>query len=58
MNFTDNPLETLMKRPPRPQAPRPEKPPAGSRCAGCPYWRGLPCGFCFQSRPGRPGGGR
>lgn len=37
MNFTANPLEREMKRRPRPQAPRPDKPPEGSRCCGCPY---------------------
>lgn len=41
MNFTANPLEREMKRRPRPQAPRPELPPRGSRCSGCPYWRGI-----------------
>ena len=44
MNFTANPLEREMKRRPRPQAPRPDEPPEGSRCCGCPYWRGIPCG--------------
>ena len=58
MNFTANPLEREMKRRPRPQAPRPEQPPRGSRCSGCPYWRGIPCGSCYQALLSRPGGGR
>ncbi len=56
MNFTANPLEREMTRRPRPQAPRLEQPPKGSRCCGCPYWRGIPCGSCFQSLLGRPDG--
>ncbi|USF26494.1 hypothetical protein N510_001422 [Firmicutes bacterium ASF500] len=56
MNFTSNPLEREMKRRPRPRAPRPEQPPRGSRCCGCPYWRGIPCGSCFQSLLKKPGG--
>ena len=49
MNFTSNPLEREMKRRPRPRAPRPEQPREGSRCCGCPYWRGIPCGSCLIS---------
>lgn len=56
MNFTTNPLEREMKRLPRPRAPRPEQPPKGSLCSGCPYWRGIPCVSCFQSLLSRPGG--
>ena len=56
MNFTANPLEREMKRRPRPQPPRPDKPPEGSRCCGCPYWRGIPCGSCFQSLLKKTGG--
>ena len=56
MNFTSNPLEREMKRRPRPRAPRPEQPREGSRCRGWPYWRGIPCGSCFQSLLKKPGG--
>ena len=41
MRFTNSPFEKMMKQKPRPQAPAPAKPPRGSRCSGCPYWRGI-----------------
>ena len=44
MRFTNSPFETMMKQKPRPQAPATPKPPRGSRCSGCPYWRGI--GLC------------
>lgn len=40
MNFTNNPYEKMMKQKPRPLAPSIPKAPKGSRCSGCPYWRG------------------
>ena len=43
MNFTASSFERMMKQKPRPQAPGPAKPPRGSACSGCPYWRGLLC---------------
>ena len=49
MRFTDSPFERMMKQKPRPQAPDPVKPPRGSRCSGCPYWRGLRCVTCFRA---------
>ena len=39
MRFTNSPYEKMMQQKPRPQAPAPAKPPRGSRCSGCPYWR-------------------
>ncbi len=49
MNFTDNRLEREMKRRPRQDAPVPPQAPCGSRCAGCPYWRGIRCMTCFRA---------
>ena len=43
MRFTDSPFEKMMKQKPRPQAPAPAKPPRGSRCSGCSYWRHRLC---------------
>ena len=48
MRFTDSPFEKMMKQKPRPQAPAPAKPPRGSRCSGCPYWRGIGCVSCYR----------
>lgn len=49
MNFTDNPLERLMKEIPRPVPKSRPKPRRGSLCASCPYWNGTACvGFCYQ----------
>ena len=46
MNFTNNRYEKMMKQRPQPMAPSVPKAPRGSRCAGCPYWRGHPlCGL-------------
>ena len=56
MNFTNNPLEREMKRrPPAPGSP-PGKAPGGLPMLCCPYWRGIPCGSCFQSLLKKPGG--
>ena len=41
MNFTSSPFERMMKEKPRPQAPAENRPPRGSACYGCCYWRGL-----------------
>lgn len=48
MNFTNNPYEKMMKQRPRPMAPAVPKAPRGSRCSGCPYWRGIGCVSCYQ----------
>ena len=39
MNFTSSPFERMMKEKPRPQAPAENRPPRGSACCGCCYWR-------------------
>ena len=58
MNFTASSFERMMKQKPRPQAPGPAKPPRGSACSVCPYWRGLRCVCCYQKLlPGRAAGG-
>lgn len=49
MNFTDNRLERVMRRKPRQEQPDPAPAPRGSRCAGCPYWRGVRCVTCFRA---------
>ena len=41
MNFTSSPFERMMKEKPRPQAPAENRPPRGSACYGCCYWRGI-----------------
>ena len=33
-------------------------PPKGSRCDGCPYWRGIGCVFCYREQLKPPGNGR
>lgn len=48
MNFTNNPYEKMMKQKPRPLAPSIPKAPKGSRCSGCPYWRGISCVSCYR----------
>lgn len=51
MNFTDNPLERMMKQKPRPMRPAaPKKPLPDSPCDGCPYWHGVACvGVCYRN---------
>ncbi|MGN9173406.1 hypothetical protein ACTM9N_11315 [Lachnospiraceae bacterium HCP1S3_A8] len=58
MRFTDSPFEKMMKQKPRPQVPAPAKPPRGSRCSGCPYWRGIGCVSCYRELLKAPAGGR
>lgn len=53
MNFTDNHLEREMRRKPKREQPDPAPAPHGSRCAGCPYWRGIRCVTCFRALLGR-----
>ena len=57
MRFTNSPYEKMMQQKPRPQAPAPAKPPRGSRCSGCPYWRGIGCVSCYRELRA-PAGGR
>lgn len=48
MNFTKSPYEAMMKQRPRPRESAPSKAPRGSRCHGCPYWRGIVCLSCYR----------
>lgn len=48
MNFTKSPFEAMMKKPSHIQTPPPSKAPKGSRCHGCPYWRGIACVSCYS----------
>lgn len=56
--FAQCPYEKMMQQKPRPQAPTPAKPPRGSRCSGCPYWRGIGCVSCYRELMRAPAGGR
>ena len=56
MRFTNSPYEKMMQQKPRPQAPAPAKPPRGSRCSGCPYWRGIGCVSCYRELMATAGG--
>ena len=47
MNFTNSPYERMMKEVPHYKKPVPQKVPEGSPCAGCSYWRGITCVFCY-----------
>ena len=40
MRFTNNPYEEFMKEKSYFKGVPPSLPPKGSRCDGCPYWRG------------------
>lgn len=48
MNFTKSSYEAMMKQRPRPRESAPSKAPRGSRCHGCPYWRGIVCLSCYR----------
>lgn len=48
MNFTNSPYERMMKEIPHPETPAPQKAPEGTPCAGCPYWKGIGCLFCYR----------
>ena len=48
MNFTNSPYERMMKEIPHKDIPAPQKAPEGTPCAGCPYWRGIGCVFCYR----------
>ena len=58
MRFPNSPYEKRMQQKPRPPAPAPAKPPRGSRCAGCPYWRGIGGVSCYRELMRAPAGGR
>lgn len=47
MNFTNSPYERIMKEVPRYEKLTPQKALEGSPCAGCSYWRGITCVFCY-----------
>ena len=38
----------MMQEIPRYEKPEPVKAPEGSRCHGCPYWRGIGCVTCYR----------
>lgn len=48
MNFTNSRYEPEMKKKPLPEDPAPDAAPGGSRCMGCPYWRGILCVSCYR----------
>ena len=48
MNFTNSPYEHMKKEIPHKAAPTPQKAPEGTPCAGCSYWRGIGCVFCYR----------
>ena len=43
MRFTNSPYEDFMKEKSYFKGAPPNLPPKGSRCDGCPYWRGIGC---------------
>ena len=51
MNFTNSHFERMMKERPRPQAPTVSRPPGGSACRGCTYWRGIRWCFFMEKPP-------
>ena len=54
----NSPFERMMKERPRPQAPTVSRPPGGSACRGCTYWRGIRCVSCYKELLKSPAGGR
>ena len=58
MKFANSPYETMMQQVPRYERPEPAKAPEGSRCHGCPYWRGIGCVACYRELLKGAGGGR
>ena len=58
MKFTNSPYETMMQQVPRYERPEPVKAPEGSRCHGCPYWRGIGCVACYRELLKDAGGER
>ncbi len=48
-NFTNNPIEKLMKQRPRGGCEKIHNPPAESPCRGCSFWQGVACiGVCYK----------
>ncbi len=59
MNFTNSPYETMMKEvPPAMKPSQLPKAPKGSKCHGCPYWRGVGCMSCYRDLLKGKSGGR
>lgn len=49
MNFTNNPMEKLMKQRPRGGYEKAHCPPPNSPCRGCSFWQGAACiGVCYK----------
>ena len=48
MIFTNSLYERMMKEIPHKEIPTPQKAPEETPCAGCPYWRGIGCVFCYR----------
>lgn len=48
MIFTNSRFEREMQKPSYTEKPQRVEPPDGSRCAGCPYWRGIMCVSCYR----------
>ncbi len=48
MNFTNSRYEPEMKKKPQPEQSPQMGAPDGSRCADCPYWRGIMCVSCYR----------
>lgn len=51
MRFTNSPYEDFMKEPSYvslPPGPLPA--PEGTKCHGCPYWKGIACVFCYREK--------
>ena len=58
MRFTDSPFEKNDEAEAPSPGSCPAKPPRGSRCSGCPYWRGIGCVSCYRELMRAPAGGR
>ncbi len=60
MRFTNSPYESFMKQPSyyRGPPPGPLPAPKGTRCHGCPYWRGIVCMSCYRELLKKPDKGR
>lgn len=48
MKFTNSPYESMMKEIPHIKPSEPATAPEGTRCHGCPYWKGIECMTCYQ----------
>ena len=58
MNFTNSPYEPMMKQKSYIRPTAAAQPPKGSRCHGCPYWRGIGCVACYRELLKATSGGR